>query len=552
MDLPAKPADRIAIIPLIGSRQTEESRWLGAMFSRLLAEHLIAAGLPVLDYNSIASALARAKIQLPLNEVGIEGLRRDLGLKALVHGRYVVDDDSKMMGLRLLVEKPDTPRVPMEVSTPVTGFASFIERVSLALAEQMGLVIDEAVRRKVNSVPRPNHFEAFRQFAGAAMSWSKGQNQLALTAVASALALDPDLEEAAAIQTAIARTAHDPATTRDAFRRWAGIATKRRRPDLAAERLLMLGHWLLERGEWNEARRAYEDAREIYQTANLELGKARVANNLANLDMLTGKVQNAIQTYRRSLRAFESDPAGQGDAAMTYYNLGVAHKSLGQADEADQALEEALARARSQKDARLEGYCLAQRGALRDDLGEWGKASADYVQGARLLESVNDERAVGVVKSHQAILKKQQGAYSEAETLMLEALRAFETGGYPHAQAVLWFNLADLYLAMGAYDEAWEYANKALDAFVALKSGWSSRARQLIQVLQSIPKEESSPEGLASEIDQPPDMENEAAAPPPVQTVPPEEAPGPPDAPGSIADQDPAAYPPEPSEPKDL
>jgi tetratricopeptide (TPR) repeat protein len=494
MDMPVKPGAEIAVAPLIGSRQTEDSRWLGAMFSKLLAEHLSAAGLPVLDYNAFASQLAQDKIQLPLNEVSIEGLRRSLGLKALVHGRYVVDDESKMIGLRLLIEKLDAPRIPMEVSAPLAGFPAFVERVSLALAEQLGLVIDESVRRKVNGVPRPAQFEAFRQFSMATMSWSKGQNQLALTSVASALALDPDLEEAAAIQTAIARDADDPATTRDAFRRWATIATKRRRPDLAAERLLMLGHWLMERGEWSEARRAYEDARDVFQTANDEIGKARVANNLANLDLLTGKVQNAIQTFRRSLRTFETSPAAQPDVAITYYNLGVAHKSLGQSEEAGSALEQALTLARSLKDARLEAYSLAQRGALHDDQGDWGKAASDYAQSTRLLDAAGDPRATATVRSHQAILKKQQGKYGEAERLMLDALEAFDSGGDPHERAVLWFNLADLYLAMGAYDGSWEYAEKALEAFTRLKSGWGSRARQLIETLQRIPKPEPPPD----------------------------------------------------------
>ena len=494
MDMPVKPAPEVAIAPLIGSRQTEESRWLGAMFSRLLAEHLAETGLPTLDYNTFAAELAEEKIPLPLNEVSIDSLRRDLQLKSLVHGRYVVDDESKMIGLRLLIEKVDAPRIPMEVSTPVAGFPAFVERIALALAEQLGLTIDETVRQKVHAVPRPAQFEAFRQLSMATMSWSKGQNQLALTSVASALALDPDLEAAAAIQTAIARTADDPATTRDAFRRWATIATKRRRPDLAAERLLMLGHWLMERGEWAESRRAYEDARDIFQTANNEIGKARVANNLANLDLLTGKVQNAIQVFRRSLRVFEADPAARPDIAITYYNLGVAHKSLGQSDEAGIALEQALDLARSLKDTHLEGYCLAQRGALRDDLGEWGKASADYAQGIRLLESTGDPRAAATVQSHQAILMKQQGSFDQAERLMLEAAEAFDSGGDPHELAVLWFNLADLYLSMGAYDEAWDYAEKALQAFTQLKSGWSSRARQLVETLQRIPRPEPQPE----------------------------------------------------------
>ena len=82
---------------------------------------------------------------------------------------------------------------------------------------------------------------------------------------------------------------------------------------------------------------------------------------------------------------------------------------------------------------------------------------------------------------------------------MLEAAAAFDGGGDPHELAVLWFNLADLYLSMGAYDEAWDYAEKALEAFTQLKSGWSSRARQLVDTLQRIPRPEPSEEEIDEE-----------------------------------------------------
>jgi len=497
MTLPTKPELTIALIPFVGSRQTEENQWFGALLARLLADHLIAAGLPVYSYDTVATEIADASLQVPLSEEGIQSLRRDLHLAYLVQGRFVVDDDSKMMGLRMIVETRDGARIPLEVSSPVARFPQFVEQMSLALVEQLGGTVTDAVRGKISGVPRPATFEAFRQLSMAILSWARGQNQLALTSVGSALALDPNLEEAAGIEAAIARDAHDATTTREAFRRWSAIAGKRGRGVAAAERLQMLGHWLADHGEWVEARKAYEDARAIYTVETNEYGKTQIANNLANLDMLSGKLQAAIQTYRRSLSVYKALPEAEHDLALTYYNLAVAHKSLGQADEAHKALDEALNMARRRKDSALEASCLALRGALHDDQGEWGRAANDYAQAATLLEAAGDERQRALVRSHEGILKKQQGSFEQAERLMLEALRLFEEGGDPHEQAVIWFNLADLYYSMGLTDPALDYAQKAHQAFSNLKSGWTSRARQLMQTLERLPRQPAPDTGAA-------------------------------------------------------
>jgi tetratricopeptide (TPR) repeat protein len=485
-----KPGNKIALAPLLGREQTGEAHWLGALLGKLLAEHLDGAKLPVLPYNTVARQIKAGKHRLPLEEAAVEALRRDLKLGALIHGRYVLDEDSDMLALHLLVEAPNVPRTPLEAASPLAGFARFIERVSLALVEKLGVPIDDALREQVRAVRRPARFEAFRQLARAHLAWSEGQNELALTAITSALTLDPDLDEAAALEVAIARTAEDTATAQEAFRRWADIARKQKRPLAAGERLTMLGHWLAGRGEWSDARDAYEDARDLFQREANEPGKAQALNNLAGLDLMRGKVQTAIKTYRRSLRTFEADPGAQRDAAVTYFNLGLAHKILGQREEAQRAIEQAISLARRLKDTHLETLCLAQRGALRDDAGQWGQARADYEQAVKLLDVVGDDRNRAIVKSHQALLYKQQGAYDRAERLMLEALDIFGSEGDPHAQAVLWLNMADLYLSMGLYDQAWDYARRAYDTLARLQSRWQSAAKELMDTLESIPAEE--------------------------------------------------------------
>jgi len=482
---------RVAVIPLVGNQPDEESYWLGALLARLLADHLRAAGIPALPYRTIAEQIRNSRALLPLGNEARDTLRTALKVQTIVGGRYVLDTDGKMLAVRLSVDSPDTSPAPLHSSAPLNAFAPYIERVSLAVVERLGIVIDEDVRQRVKSVQRPSSFEAFRQLAQAQATWSKGQKELALAAVQSALLFEPDYEDATAIEVAIAREAHDVRTTVDAFGRWAAIAEKNNRTLDAAERLMQLGHWLNERGQWEEAQQAYEKARNLYRKKDDELGTARALNNLANLDLQRGKLHDAIRAYRRSLRAFEANPQAQHDAAMTLANLALAHKNLGQRTEALEAIEQALILTRQFNNPRLLGHCLAQRGAIRDDIGDWAAATEDYRQASRLLDVAHDDLSRAILTCHQALLLKQQGQYPEAERLLLEALSVLEKGQAPHEKGILWLNLADLYLAMESYERSWRYGRQAFETFTRLKSGWTAQAEELLEILRSIPDEAS-------------------------------------------------------------
>jgi tetratricopeptide (TPR) repeat protein len=489
--------NQIAVAPLLGNQQTDEALWLGALLAKLLADHLRGLDLQVLDYDEIARQLTADKRSLPLDEEGADEARDTLNLSALVHGRYVLDEDGKMLGLSLFVAAPDIPQVPLEASAPLPGFSRFLDRVTLAVISQLGLKIDDELRQQIAALARPASFESLRQMARAQLAWSNGQTELALASVTSALSLDPDYEDAAALEVALAREAGDTAAVRDAFRRWSNIATKRQRPLVGADRLLALGHWLVERGEWDDARRAYEDARGIYQRQGDETRLAQAINDLGNLELLYGNFHNAIQAYRRNLRIFEGRAEHTIDSVATLYNLGLAHKSLGQFEEAERAIEQAITLARRLNDTSFEARCLAQRGAIFDEMGRWARADSDYAQAARLLDVLGDERVLAVVKTHQAILFKHQGAYDRAETLLLEAADLLEDQVAPYERGIVWLNLADLYLSMGVYQQSWDFAQQAHETLARLKSGWHRHARELLDTLESIPEERAESENEA-------------------------------------------------------
>lgn len=490
----------IIIVPLAGNRETDEAYALGALLSKLLGQHLTGAGLPVARQRGLVRYMSLHKFQIPPDEGQLETLHAQFRPAAVIYGRYVLDDDGKLFGVLLNVDRPGVEQPPIEASTPLSAFSRFIEHISLALIEALGVTIDDTVRRRVKNVPRPDQFEAFRQVAQAQMAWGRGQHELALAAAGSALAISEGYEEALEVQAAAARIAGDTATVRRAFQQWSAAAVKRGEPLEGAERLMLLGHWLADRGEWPDAHRAYDAARSLFEREKDEVGAARAQNNLANLNLQTGRTQEAIKTYRRSLRVFETHANTQGDTASALLNVALGHKALGQRDEALVAVEQAVTLARGLKDTQLEARCIAARGTIHQDMGAWSQAEEDYVRAIRLLDPAGDEPGMAMVKGHQALLYRQQGNYRRAESLLLEALSQMKRLPQLHEQAVMWLNLADLYYAMDLYEQAWNYAERADEIFQQLKSEHGAQSRRLLAALERIPPPaNASPDELPEE-----------------------------------------------------
>ncbi|NDJ33949.1 MAG: tetratricopeptide repeat protein, partial [Chloroflexi bacterium] len=279
-------------------------------------------------------------------------------------------------------------------------------------------------------------------------------------------------------------------STQEAFKQWIALARQRGEAGLAAERTILFGHWLVERQLWDEARGAYREAADIYRREKDVVGEARARNNLANLDVLAGSAQAAIASYRRTLRTLHDAEADtRTDMALAYFNLSLAHKQLGQQEEAIRALEEAMRLAVDLNDRQHQARIIAQRGTLRDDMGQWAEAMADYARATNLFDTLGDTLSKAVVRAHQALLYRRQGMYDRAAAILQESAAVFESADTPSPfdQAVLWLNLADLAFAMDNVDRAWELATQAQPIFEALKSHLASRTTALLAAMEDLP-----------------------------------------------------------------
>jgi tetratricopeptide (TPR) repeat protein len=489
----ANSPGRLAFAPLLGNAYSDEARWLGAALAHLLSEHVLASQLaPMLSPNAVGQHMRKKGVSLPLEAEQARSVRNAMGLHGLIYGEYTLDEGSNSLGLRLHIASPEAHNAPLEAAAPLSSFDRYIDRVSLAVLTRLGFDVTAEVRERVAKVYRPPDFEAFRQVARARMAWAKGENELALAAVESALALVPQYEEAVALRIAIGREAGDTAAVVEAFRQWVDFARSRKAFSLAVERMLLLGHWMVERAEWGEARRAFRDASDLARRSKDEIGEARAKNNAAALDIIVDNPGPAIATMRRGLRALEEGD----DAAETYFNLALAHKMQGQREEAIRALETAMGLARGSGDNNLQARIVAQRGTIRDDMGAWAEAMADYARAANLFDALGDDLSRAMVRAHQALLYRRQGMADRAEKIYLEALSTFEKSPHPppYDQAVLWLNLADLYLMMERFDAAWDYASRAHAAFEQLDAALVTTAEALLEELTLLTAEEDNNE----------------------------------------------------------
>lgn len=499
--IPSSTYQRLAAVPLISRRAAEEVQWIGAAIARLLTDYMDAVGVTTVAYDQVIAQLDHQTEELPLVDDEIQPLMNSLQVKWLLHGRYNYDEASRLFGVRLIVETPDGPQPPLEAAAPQTGFARFMERVVLALMERLGNTITDETRRMVRTVQCPQNFEALRQLAAAQAAWAQGDNELALASLEAALQLDNTYDHAAAVQVAVAREANDIATARQAFTRWATLARRRGDELASAERTMMFAHWLMELAQWDDAKNAYEDARLLYKNAKRAQEMAFVLDNIANIDMMRGKTQSAIKTYRRSLRVFEDEDAAPAEVAVIYYNLSLAHKELGQYEEAARAVDRALALLTKQtpRDSVLQARAFGQRGAIQAETGEWQTARQSYDRALALLNESPDPTALAMVKAHIAILQKQQGAYTQAQASLQEAMEHLTTDRFehPHEIAVLQLIEAELDYARRNFQEALRKAKMAQQTFERFQSNlWASRSDDLVAVLNNILVDDTPPSTL--------------------------------------------------------
>jgi tetratricopeptide (TPR) repeat protein len=201
----------------------------------------------------------------------------------------------------------------------------------------------------------------------------------------------------------------------------------------------------------------YNRSAELFSRLGEWREELNALQNIVAIDLGEGRSLQAIGSYERILeRLPPSRPSSLRAAVLG--NLGIAHYSFGNIDEALRAHSESYALSASINDRTAQGYALKNLGETYFAFGDFGSAKRYLTQAQALAESTNDFRTQAAVQSALGNV-----AFAEADfALALERHRkAVELSASSETRARRRLLLAGDLTALGRHAEAVETAQAA-------------------------------------------------------------------------------------------
>ncbi|MFJ5925399.1 BTAD domain-containing putative transcriptional regulator [Kitasatospora sp. NPDC092948] len=215
------------------------------------------------------------------------------------------------------------------------------------------------------------------------------------------------------------------------------------------------------RSEWDEAARTGLTAAE---QGTDQHGIASMHRSLANLHNTLGDYRRAMAHHRQSMAAHRELGMVE-EVAATLNNLGLAHLSLSQLDEAEQAAGDALAIARESDFPRIEAAALGLLGSIHWTRGNMAEADAAITASLAAADRLGLHhiacyglRNLGMV--HQAV-----GDPAGARGYFRRALDISQRIDSLYDRSIALYGLALVEHDFGRHAEAMEAARQALAAF---------------------------------------------------------------------------------------
>ena len=188
------------------------------------------------------------------------------------------------------------------------------------------------------------------------------------------------------------------------------------------------------------------------------------------LERLCGRYVDAQAHFEESLALHTAlgDPAGE---AVVYGNLAQLHEHRGDLGQAEVHYIEALERAKTAGNARLEGTVTAALGDLWAKQGREEEALSTYYSRALDLARANDNAlSETVLLCNIGVVMLRLERPTEAETHLRQALTQAEELGALESQGVALASLGDVYLYLRRLDEAREVFERATALFTRVRS----------------------------------------------------------------------------------
>jgi CHAT domain-containing protein/Flp pilus assembly protein TadD len=242
-----------------------------------------------------------------------------------------------------------------------------------------------------------------------------------------------------------------------------------------------------------EAEKAFRNALTFWKACGFRAGEADAAWRLGGVLFDREAGRGALPIFEKSLIRYR-ELKNHRQEMVVLDMLGLAHKDLGQNDQALASFDRALVLAHELSEHNCEADILTGRGALYSELGELGKALPDLEAALALHRSLRDsvplantlnvlgrayyiqndldkalsshQEALALLKDHPdtcvmsqtlthlADINRKKGDFKEAASLYLRALSLMQGAGRRRLEASALNNLALTYLEVGRFHEA--------------------------------------------------------------------------------------------------
>jgi CHAT domain-containing protein/tetratricopeptide (TPR) repeat protein len=192
---------------------------------------------------------------------------------------------------------------------------------------------------------------------------------------------------------------------------------------LRAGTLLNRGHLHRDLGEADPARKSFEAALPLFHQAENPMGEAAALNALGLLALDGNRYGEALRYLQGALAL---RPSGSRGWAVTQASLGVAHRALGQLEDARRAYTAALPIFQSLGDSREQASSLGSLGRLETATNQDAAALGHFDQAIQLYRTLADPPDLAWALQGKALVVRRRGQLEEARGLMDEALPGIE------------------------------------------------------------------------------------------------------------------------------
>ena len=240
-------------------------------------------------------------------------------------------------------------------------------------------------------------------------------------------------------------------------------------PNEQARSYLLLGLFHLEAGNFDEALSDCKCAMEIYESVEDEQGIASVYSRLANIFLVQGMIDKALEYYHMALKKMqECDVSGEMLASF-YFNIGVCYDTLDKLQLAISFYEHAESYWEKSGEPSHLASLYNNIGTVFGKKKELDKAREYFQKALDIREDLGDIKGVASTLANLGSLYEELGNNEVALSFCMKSLKLDEEMGNRRGIAHTCSSVGGIYTAEGRLDEAEEIISRGLKITKQLK-----------------------------------------------------------------------------------